>query len=491
MRLFLPLLFAAVPPTDLAFHDARLGAWQGGGFYATTATGCGPSRSFGVCSGDAGQAGHKALLYQTFVVPPDVAVIRFTAAALRPQDCEPGPALDVVLEAAEREIIPKSVRTADGPREAQRLLPPDNGRPREYFWPVGSRAGQRVRIALIDDDDRPGCHIFCSGFQLIAADEYNGRVFADDMRRLERKNRLPPMTRLDSDHFLAIGDADDDDIEHRLYNCETIYAIFFDHFRRKGFDVRPPAERMMVAVFDSQEGFEAYLGRNMPSAITGLYDRDGNRLVVYDYARNRAFREAKKRGDEIAHSIAAPLERQRFVGAFGRQAREFRDDADIGTVMHEVAHQLSFNGGMLDREGDVPLWLAEGLACYCESTTNGAWQGVGEPNPMRVESLAAQVRNKGPLYALKDLVRGDDWLRGGATAGQAALGYAQSWALFRLLMEEKPERLRRYLDLIRGRRTPDHRLDDFAEAFGSFSKMDARYQEYVREIVGREAPRKK
>ena len=171
--------------------------------------------------------------------------------------------------------------------------------------------------------------------------------------------------------------------------------------------------------------------------------------------------------------------------------REFRDDANIGTVMHEVAHQLSFNGGMLDRDGDVPLWLAEGLACYCESTTNGAWQGVGEPNPMRVEALAARVRGWGPLFALKDLIRSDDWLRGGATAGQAALGYAQSWALFRLLMEEKPEQLRRYLDLIRGRRTPDHRLDDFAEAFGSFSKMDARYQEYVREIVGREAPRKK
>ena len=307
----------------------------------------------------------------------------------------------------------------------------------------------------------------------------------------ERKNRLPPMTRLDSDHFLAIGDADDEDIERRLYNCETIYALFFDHFRRKGFDVRPPAERMMLAVFDSQEGFEVYLGRGMSSAITGLYDRDGNRLVVYDYARNRAFREAKRRGDEIAHTIAAPPERRRFVGAFTRQAREFRDDANIGTVMHEVAHQLSFNGGMLDRDGDVPLWLAEGLACYCESTTNGAWQGVGEPNPMRVEALAAQVRGRGPLFALKDLIRSDDWLRGGATAGQAALGYAQSWALFRLLMEEKPEQLRRYLDLIRGRRTPDHRLDDFAEAFGSFSKMDARYQEYVREIVGREAPRKK
>ena len=97
-------------------------------------------------------------------------------------------------------------------------------------------------------------------------------------------------------HFMAVGDADDDVIEHRLYNCETIYAIFFDHFRKKGFTVRPPAGRMMVAAFDSQEGFEAYLGRRMSTAITGIYDPVSNRLVIYDYARNRAFQAGEEVG---------------------------------------------------------------------------------------------------------------------------------------------------------------------------------------------------
>ncbi len=299
------------------------------------------------------------------------------------------------------------------------------------------------------------------------------------------------MTRMDSEHFMAVGDADDDIIEHRLYNCEAIYAIFFDHFRKKGFAVRPPAGRMMVAAFDSQEGFEAYLGRQMSTAITGIYDPVSNRLVIYDYACNRAFQEAKKQGDEIAKKIKSPSDRQRFVGAFSRNAREFRDDANIGTVMHETAHQLSFNGGLLNREGDVPVWLAEGLACYCESTTNSAWQGVGEPNPMRVEMLAIQMRGKGQFFSLKRLVESDDWLRRGATNGQAALGYAQSWALYRLLMEERPADLRRYLELIQTRRTPDGRLDDFVAAFGGFSKMDSRYKEYIQEIIEREAPKRK
>jgi hypothetical protein len=493
MHLPLTLLLAAAMPTaptataDLSFRAGRLDSWQGEGFYTTTATGCGPSRSFGVCSGDDGRPGRKALLHQTFMIPYGVACIRFTAAAVRKNGCDAGPTLDVTLEVAGRKFLQKQVRNADGMRPAPRLLPPLKNRPREYLWQVAAHAGENARIALIDEDDRPDCYVFCSGFQFVTADEINGQTFAEEMRRLERTKHLRPMTRLDSEHFMALGDADHDAIENRLYNCETIYAIFFDHFRRKGFAVRPPPERMMAAVFDSQEGFEAYLGRRMSTSIIGVYDRDSNRLVIYDCAGNRAFQAAEKQGDAFAKKIKSPVDRQRFLGAFSRDSLEFRDDANIGTVMHEVAHQLSFNSGLLDRNGDVPVWLSEGLACYCESTTNGAWQGVGEPNAMRAETLAAPVRGKGRLIPLKNLIQSDDWLRRGAATEQVVLGYAQSWALYRLLMEEKPEQLRRYLELIRTRRTADGRLDDFVAAFGGFAKIDARYQEYLREIVEREA----
>ena len=43
----------------------------------------------------------------------------------------------------------------------------------------------------------------------------------------------------------------------------------------------------------------------------------------------------------------------------------------------------------------------------------------------------------------------------------ALLGYAQSWALFRMLMEERPKQMRAYLTLIWDRRTSEHRLTDF------------------------------
>jgi hypothetical protein len=153
--------------------------------------------------------------------------------------------------------------------------------------------------------------------------------------------------------------------------------------------------------------------------------------------------------------------------------------------MHEVAHQLSFNCGLLNRAGDVPVWLAEGLACYCESTENGAWQGVGEPNSSRAATLARAGKS---LMPLRGLIENDDWIRRATTVDQVVLGYAQSWALFAMLMEQRPKALRKYLALIESRRTMDHRLADFAEVFGAdLDKFEAGYQAYVRQVVQQQA----
>ena len=255
------------------------------------------------------------------------------------------------------------------------------------------------------------------------------------------------MVRIDSKHFRAVvGNADDDFIEERLYYCETIYDVFFEHFRKKGFTVRTPKGRMMVAVFDTQAGFEAYLGRSMSTAIRGIYHTPTNRLVVYDYGQNRDFLSAKARGDREARRIGSSFDRQRNISTFNRQAQDYRTDANIGTVMHEVAHQLSFNCGLLNRDGDVAVWLTEGLACYCEATNNGGWQGIGEPNTTRVATIAGAFKAKTSFLPLRQLIESDDWIRKTTNTNQVVLGYAQSWALFSLLMEERPKEVKTVSD---------------------------------------------
>jgi hypothetical protein len=476
--LVLTTLSADQPLANLDFSSG-LTHWQGEGFSVKKQT---------ATSADTGDKGRTGILHRTFLIPLGTSLIRFSAAAVRPADAAPRDHLDVVLEAPAREIIPKVVFQGERWVAAERLLPPDKDRLREYVWNVEKHAGRRVRIALVDSDVRPGCHVVCSGFRVVSKDELNLQEFTDTIRKLESKHKLKKLTKYTSDHFLAYSNADEAYTEYRLDNCETIYPLFFKHFRRRGFEVTPPVEKMMVAVFDTQDGFEAYVESKMSSAVTGLFHTPSNRLVVYDFATNRAFMENKRRIESAVKKGGTDLDRERRIVRFGRFVSERRNDTNISTIMHEVAHQLSFNCGLLNRTGDVPLWLAEGLAVYCESTAGGAWQGIGERNPPRAAALARFVNTKGEFLSLRSLAADDNWFRKAGRVDQVILGYSQSWALFRFLMEEHPAKLKAYLKSIHPRRTPDHRLEDFAAAFGTdLEKFERRYQSYLRSIAKNES----
>lgn len=474
--LLLAAMAAAQPNLDLA--SGKLTGWDGDGFAITT---------FGGPVASSAGARGKAVLHRTFILPSTATHISFRAALFRPAGAGPGEMLDVVLEAANREFAPRQLLTADGWIDAPRLLPPDGRRLREYRFDVAKLAGRRVRVALIDSDERPGCHVLAGGFAVATRDDRNSQEFAADMVKLQKTHGLAKMMRYETRHFLALSNAPAADSEYRLQSCEAIYAAFFDHFRKRGFETAPPAEKMLVAIFNTQAGYEALLGGSFGDGNTGVYNRLTNRLAVYDVGTNRSFVKGKRNLDSTAKKGASDLERERRAVAFGRLARDYRDDTNLNTVMHEVAHQLSFNGGLLSRTGDVPLWLAEGLAVYCESSRRGVWQGIGEPNPTRAETLARQLRAKSAFIPLLSLVRGDEWARPPQFEGAVVLGYSQSWALFRLLIEERPKQLKAYLRAIADRKTPDRRLADFSEAFGDVAKLDRRYQAYLRETARKEA----
>jgi hypothetical protein len=489
LALILCTAAGAAAPDNLDFGTGKLDGWEGSGFSLTTGNGKGPSLRFGVSSGDQDKKGHHALLHLTFEVPEGAGVIRFQAHAVRGKNHGADENLDVLLMAPGRRVIPKQVRTKDGWKPASRLLPAQNGRPREYMWQVSNYIGQTLRIILVDEDKRPGCHLFCTGFQAIPAEEFDTQEFGQYMLRLVREHKLPPVARFESTQFVALSNADDRFTELRLNNCELLYDLFFDYFGRKGFRLREPPAKLMVAIFDSQYGFESYLGQRMSPSVTGIYHTTTNRLVVYDYGQNTAFVAGKRQREAMARRVGSDLERRRRIETVNRQAQEFRTEANIGTVMHEVAHQLSFNTGMLNRDGDVPFWLAEGLACYCEATIHSSWQGIGEMNPERIEPLVGPVRGQGRLASLHDLITRDDWMQKRPNKPSPLLVYAQSWALFHMLMKERPDQLRYYMELIYRRRTPDHRLADFTQAFGTeLNRLELRYTEYIKELVERYRP---
>ncbi len=454
------LLLAATPDLDLS-------TFEGAGF----------SVKDGVASSGAA-AEHPALWHKTFRLPEGAAVIEFRAGCVRPAGVKPGALIDVVLEAAASEYLPREVRTGGKWVAAPALLAGEH----DYRFVVAGHAGRRVRLALADLDDRAGCHVVVSGLEVLTRDGLNERAFAADMRAVSERHGLPRFHRYASKHFVAYGNAGSVFVKQRLEDCEQIHRAFFRHFRRRGFDVTEPSERLMVVVPRTQEGFDAVLGARLGSAVTGVYQPATNRLVVYDYATNAAFEDAKRSADEMVRSARTDLERHGRSAALGRALRERREDVNLSTVMHEAAHQMAFNGGLLNRHGDAPAWLVEGMAVYCEAVSGGSWQGIGEHNTGRAADLA---RADGRFLTVRHLASGDGWLRKATTVREVALGYAQSWALFKLLIEERPKQLKGYMATIQARRTPDHRLTDFAEAFGDLKRLEARYAEHLAALARR------
>jgi hypothetical protein len=482
---------------DLGFHPEALPRWQGRGFVVTQTNG-GARPDYWISSQDQNGTGHKAMLQQVFLVPAGAGVIRFRAYAARGQGCTADDRLDVALMAAGKRIVPKWVRTGNAWQPVSSLLPPKDGHAQEYIWRVGECAGQYLRIVLVDEDDRPGCYVVCSGFQMMTSEEFETRDFRELMVRLGKQHQLAPMKRYESVHFLAWSNAEEHFSQTHLADCELLYSLFWDHFHRKGFRLRPPLTKLMVAMFDSQAGFNAYLGRKESPLVVGMYHPFTNRFVLYDYGQNESYLSMKDQAERQAKQITSQPDRLRWIETVQRRANDVRTDINISTIMHEVAHQLSYNFGMLNRDGDVPFWLAEGLACYCEATQNGSWQGIGELNPQRIAPLRTLLgrglettlqqrttpQQRGKLIQLTELIRRDDLLQAASDRQTRLLAYAQSWALFRLLMEEQPQNVRSYLQRIYPQRIRDRRMADFQQAFGAdLAGLQHRYEAYVRKII--------
>jgi hypothetical protein len=474
-------LGASEPATpNLDFGSGTFSGWEGNGFALVTTSGKESHRAYLVTSRET----TTSCLRRVLDLPASAHVIRFTGQAIRGEGCPENAKLDVLLLENDGRPIAKQVRTVKGWLTAPTLLPGLNGQAREYIWPVAAYAGQRVQLLLVDQDDRPGCYLECGSFQIMTQDEFEGYEFSRCMVILAREHKLFPMMRYDTRHFTVLSNADERFSEARLRDCELMYSLFYDHFRRKGFGLRPPKSKLMVAMFDSQRGFEAYMGGRMPASITGIYHPASNRFVMYDYGQNESLIEAKRQAEQNSHQISSHADRVRYLESVYRQAKDFRLDANTTTIMHEVAHQLSFNCDLLKREADVPAWLAEGLACYCEATGNGAWQGLGEVNPQRLAILAAVIRGNDSLLPLRELLEDDRWVRARKNNKKVLVGYAESWALFRMLMEEQSRGLSKFLGLIHGRQNRERRLADFEQAFGvTPSRMERRFLTYVKEQV--------
>jgi hypothetical protein len=234
-----------------------------------------------------------------------------------------------------------------------------------------------------------------------------------------------------------------------LRHCEAVAADYLDHFQSRGFKVAMPATRLTVIILtddSSRSAFKVGLKvQGIPIDMTrdlvppGHYEPPTNRAVLGLHARTR----------------------------------RLNDYLDLRLLAHEVTHQLTFNTGMLDRRGDVPRSISEGLAEYGAVLKTGQSIAPGYPR----ENLMTLVRSRKSgtrWYPFAQLLADDRPFLLNCFSQHKSLAYSQAWLLIHWLINDRSrgEGFRAYLEAIRPRRDQEHRLDDAEKHLGDLNRLD-------------------
>jgi len=271
------------------------------------------------------------------------------------------------------------------------------------------------------------------------------------VKAIAAKAGLPSFLTTRSQNYLGIGDASDTFRSLTLRDCEAVAADYLDYYQSQGFKVAMPAGRLTVVILADEGSLAAFNGdrrlqrspteANRHLVVPGQYNSRSNRLIVLDM-----------------HAVAS-----RRTGLLNLQL-----------LAHEATHQLTFNTGLLDRRGDVPHSIAEGLAQYGEIRKTTGRTAPGQPHLRNLNILAAARRMGTPWYPVDQLLADDRPFLLDSFARLKNLAYAQAWLLIDYLMKDRSrlEGFRAYLEAIRPRIDPEQRLDDAERHLGDLDRLN-------------------
>ncbi len=216
-----------------------------------------------------------------------------------------------------------------------------------------------------------------------------------------------------------------------------------------------PEGRLTVVTLRDRDSYAAFAGEAPGDAVGGHFDREANQLVIFD------FRPDQK--------LPAGVNAAR-VNSFA--------------LVHEAAHQLSFNTGLLALQGDVPDAISEGLAMFAELWRNDGRSVIGAINRLRLQVLVDQARqgNNETWYPLSRLLT-DDALFQEEASQQFA--YAEASVLVHHHLKSTPAipRFRAYLNKIRPRLEPSQRLADARSTLGDLTQLDRTVRNHARRLI--------
>ena len=269
-------------------------------------------------------------------------------------------------------------------------------------------------------------------------DEVNDveRSRVDHLVEQFKKAALPVPTVTRTNRFVAVGSARPDFIRQILRMADDTAISYNRYFSQSRLPVKFAPDRMLIVVLANAGQYSKLMGENKARNEGGHYDLDENWTVTFDHrGRSKSTRSSLERANQV-------------------------------TLLHEVAHQLSFNTGMLNINSDVPMLLSEGLATLAEPAGQTITPGFGQANGPRLSVLNQLMkRNRRAWIPLRDLLVADNAFDAPDDA-TLQMAYSQSWLFWDTVLQ-KPElagKLPAYLKRIDGRLKPDRRLEDFSTA---------------------------
>lgn len=244
--------------------------------------------------------------------------------------------------------------------------------------------------------------------------------------------RRPPYTILTDESFFQV--------EKTVRTLQKLFAQFVDVFQPL---IRHPEREdgIQVLFFSQETEYQQYQQRyasHMPDS-SGFYSPQIDRLIVYNQSASDQIRKLQEQvQDEYdkhrpdATSPAALEHLNEWRDQSFRKIAGYAEQQTLGTIRHEGAHQLFFTLGVHSRTRMENEWLIEGLATYCETPDLGDFDSTRA-------SVLKKALDGGTLLPLEELVnlRSTEGLLGLGSFERAALGYSESWALVRFLMQDE------------------------------------------------------
>ncbi len=257
---------------------------------------------------------------------------------------------------------------------------------------------------------------------------------------------------------------------------ERLYDAFETFWTKRGLTLSEPEFPLFCIIFPNSSEYHAFAdaeGESVGSSVIAYYSFHTNRIVCYDLSGFESQAAAEKNNQNFLTFTRAVLNRPNA-------------EKQVATVIHEAAHQLSYNRGLAVRFGDIPTWYNEGIALFFESPNlrnDKGWSGIGRPNPFWLPFFKSYIPVR-PEGQLEQLLANDALFQTGETVRES---YSEAWTLTWFLIKTQPEKYNEFVRKMGSKPiliwdTHEERVAEFESIFGSVDVLEKAFIRYARKL---------